>query len=232
MRLNKYIAKAGLASRRKADILISEGMIEINGQVVSDFSYQVTDQDIITYKGKVLSSEADLVYLLNKPKGYVCSNSDQYNKKNVFELIDSDSRLFTIGRLDRDTTGALLITNNGDLSYRLTHPKYQVEKKYYATSKIDIENEKLSKVKEGIQLDDGVRVRAQIKRLHKESGKIFWDIILTEGKNREIKRIFEHFESKVISLHRYEFAKISIKSLKIGSHRKLNKKEIIEFDKR
>jgi len=231
MRLNKYIAKAGVTSRRKADILISQEMIQVNGKIISDFSYQVKEEDIVTYKGKVLSSESDIIYLLNKPKGYVCSNADTFNKKNVFELIDSSSRLFTVGRLDRDTTGALLITNNGDLSYRLTHPKYQVKKKYYATSKIDIENENLSKVKKGIQLDDGTRVKAFIKRLDREGGKIFWDIILTEGKNREIRRIFDHFKSKIISLHRYEFANINIKSLKIGGHRKLNKKEIVEFGK-
>ena len=231
MRLNKYIAKAGIASRRKADTLISQGLIQINGKNISDFSYQVTEEDIVTYKGKVLSSEPDIIYLLNKPKGYVCSNADAFNKKNVFELIDSNSRLFTVGRLDRDTTGALLITNNGDLSYRLTHPKYQVKKKYYATSKIDIENEDLLKVKKGIKLDDGTRVKASIRRLDKEGGKILWDITLTEGKNREIRRIFEHFKSKVVSLHRYQFANVNIKSLKVGSYKKLNKKEIIGFDK-
>ena len=231
MRLNKYIAKAGIASRRKADILISEGRIQVNGEVIINFSYQVKEQDIVTYNGKILSSEIDVVYLINKPKGYVCSNSDKYNKKNVFDLIDSSSRLFTVGRLDRDTTGVLLITNNGDLSYRLTHPKYQVEKKYYAISKVDIENKNLGKVQKGITLDDGDRVKAFFKRLDKKDGKIFWDILLTEGKNREIKRIFEHFDSKVISLHRYQFSNIQVGSLKSGNYRKLNKKEIAQIDK-
>ena len=231
MRLNKYIAKAGIASRRKADVYIGDGLIQINGHVVIDFSYQVKEDDIVTYKGKVLSSEIDVIYLLNKPKGYVCSNSDKFNKKNVFDLIDSNSRLFTVGRLDRDTSGVLLITNNGDLSFKLTHPKYQIEKRYYATSKIDIDNKYLQSIVKGIKLDDGTEMKAFIKRMYKESGKIFWDITLTEGKNREIKRIFEHFESKVISLHRYEFAKISAKSLKVGSYRKLSKREIPQFAK-
>ena len=132
MRLNKYIAKAGVASRRKADILIEDGLIKINGEVVTNFGFQLNDDDIVTYQGKVISPESDVLYILNKPRGYVCSNLDKHNKKNVFELIDSDSRLFTVGRLDRDTTGVLLITNNGDLSYQLTHPKHGVEKKYYA----------------------------------------------------------------------------------------------------
>ena len=138
MRLNQYIAKSGVASRRKADVLIADGLIKINGKVVTNFGYKIGDNDIVTYKGQVLSPSVDIVYLLNKPKGYVCSNLDEHNKKTVFDLINSDSRLFTVGRLDRDTTGVLLITNNGDLSYKLTHPKHRIEKKYYVPSKIDI----------------------------------------------------------------------------------------------
>ena len=230
MRLNKYIAKAGVASRRKADLLIEEGLIYINGAVVTNFGYQLNDDDIVTYKGKILSPDLDVVYILHKPKGYVCSNSDKHNKKTVFDLIDSDSRLFTVGRLDRDTTGILLITNNGDLSYKLTHPKHQVEKKYYATSRIDIDNKNLAKIKKGFRLDDGVFMRAHFKKLGKEDGRILWDIVLTDGKNREIKRIFDHFDSKVLTLHRYQFANIGLKSLKVSNYRKLNKKEIFKFD--
>ena len=232
MRLNKYIAKAGITSRRKADILIEDGLIKINGAVVTNFGFQLNDNDIVTYQGKVISPDLDIVYILNKPKGYVCSNSDKYNRKTVFDLIDSDARLFTVGRLDRDTTGILLITNNGDLSYMLTHPKHQIEKKYYVTSFQDINNKELPKLKKGIRLDDGVFVRADLKRLDKKDGQIFWNIILTEGKNREIKRIFTHFGSKVINLHRYKFANIEIKSLKLGSYRKLNKKEFNRIEKR
>ena len=182
MRLNRYIAKSGIASRRKADILIGDGLIKINGNVVTNFGYQLKEEDIVTYKDQVLSPSNDIVYILNKPKGYVCSNIDKFNKKTVFDLINSDSRLFTIGRLDRDTTGVLLITNNGDLSYKLTHPKYQIEKKYYVTSKIDIDNNDLKSLKKGVRLDDGTFVKADLKRLQKEGGKIFWDITLTEGK--------------------------------------------------
>ena len=162
MRLNRYIAKSGIASRRKADILIGDGLIKINGNVVTNFGYQLKEEDIVTYKDQVLSPSNDIVYILNKPKGYVCSNEDKFNKKTVFDLISSDSRLFTIGRLDRDTTGVLLITNNGDLSYKLTHPKYQIEKKYYVTSKIDIDNNDLKSLKKGLRLDDGTFVKADL----------------------------------------------------------------------
>ena len=134
--------------------------------------------------------------------------------------------MFTIGRLDRDTTGVLLITNNGDLSYKLTHPKYQIEKKYYVTSKIDIDNNDLKSLKKGVRLDDGTFVKADLKRLQKEDGKIFWDITLTEGKNREIKRIFIHFKSKVLNLHRYKFANLELGSLKLGDYKKMKKSDL------
>ncbi len=225
MRLNQYIAKSGIASRRKADILIADGLIKINGKVMTNFGYKINDDDIVTYNNQVLSPSHDIVYLLNKPKGYVCSNLDKHNKKTVFDLIDSDSRLFTVGRLDRDTTGVLLITNNGNLSYKLTHPKHQIEKKYYVTSKIDIDNEQLNYLKKGLRLDDGTFVKAKLTRLNKEDGKIFWDITLTEGKNREIKRIFIHFKSRVLSLHRYQFANIVLGTLKVGGFKKMKKSD-------
>jgi len=226
MRLNKYLAKSGVASRRKADDLIREGKIKINGAIVTNFGTHVSSEDIVICDNKVVSLEPDIIYILNKPKGYVCSNSDKHNKRTVFDLIDSDLRLFTIGRLDRDTTGILLITNNGDLSYKLTHPKHNIEKKYYVTSKIDIKNKDLISLKKGVRLEDGDFVKANLARLAREDGKIFWRITLTEGKNREIKRIFIHFKSKVVSLHRYQFAGIKISSLKESQYRKITNSEI------
>ena len=226
MRLNKFIAKSGTTSRRKADDLISQKLIFVNGEVMDNFSYNVSLDDIVTYKGKVLSAEIDVVYVLNKPKGYVCSNHDNFNKKNVFELIDSKKRLFSVGRLDRDTTGVLLLTNNGDLAYKLTHPKYQIKKKYFALSKIDLSDDNLDEISKGVRLEDGDFVTAKIKRIDKKDTKFVWDITLTEGKNREIKKIFNHFESRVIKLHRYKFSNVDLKSLDIGAYRKLNKKEI------
>ena len=140
MRLNKYLAKAGIASRRKSDQLIKNQKIMINGEVVTNFGYRVKNDDIVTFDGKVVSESLDIIYILNKPKGYVCSNTNQFKSKTVFDLIVSDARLFTIGRLDRDTSGVLLITNNGDLSYQLTHPKFHIERKYIVETKIPIDN--------------------------------------------------------------------------------------------
>ena len=225
MRLNKYLAKAGIASRRKCDQFIENGKIMINGEIVTNFGYRVKGDDIVTFDGKVVSRDSDIIYILNKPKGYVCSNREQFKNKTVFDLIESDKRLFTIGRLDRDTTGLLLITNNGDLSYKLTHPKFEIERRYYVVSAIDIDIDSCLKLKKGVRLEDGTYAKAHLKRLYKEKNKIYWDISLNEGKNREIKKIFLHFGSKVVELHRYKFANIDLKSLKIGKYRKINNRE-------
>ena len=225
MRLNKYLAKSGIASRRKCDQFIENGKIMINGETVTNFGYRVKSDDIVTFEGKVVSEHSDVIYILNKPKGYVCSNKEEFKNKTVFDLIDSDKRLFTIGRLDRDTTGLLLITNNGDLSYKLTHPKFEIERRYSVVSNIDIDMESCLKLKKGIRLEDGMYVKADLKKMYREKNEIYWDISLNEGKNREIKKIFLHFESKVIALHRYRFANIELKSLKVGKYRKMNNKE-------
>ena len=176
MRLNKYLAKAGIASRRKCDQFIENEKIMINGETVTNFGYRVKSDDIVTFEGKVVSEHSDVIYILNKPKGYVCSNKEEFKNKTVFDLIDSDKRLFTIGRLDRDTTGLLLITNNGDLSYKLTHPKFEIERRYYVVSNIDIDMESCLKLKKGIRLEDGMYVKADLKKMYREKNEIYWDI--------------------------------------------------------
>ena len=166
------------------------------------------------------------MYILNKPKGYVCTSKDPENRSKVIDLIDVNIRLFTIGRLDRDTTGIILLTNDGDISNKLTHPKYNKEKKYYVKTKGKIEKHFLKKIKNGYRLEDGTKVKADIK-LISHSGNIFeWDISLKEGKNREIKRIFSNFNSKVSLIHRYSFCGIGLNNLKIGKYRKMSIREI------
>ena len=227
MRLNKFLARCGLDSRRKCDDIIKNKKISVNGHIVTDFSYQVKKDDVVLYNGKYLElEEKSIIYILNKPKGYVCTSKDTHNRLKVIDLIDSDLRLFTIGRLDRDTTGIILITNDGDIANRLAHPKYNKEKKYYVKSKGRIENEFLKKIKNGYTLDEGTRVKASIKLLS-HSGNIFeWDIALTEGKNREIKRIFSNFDARVTLIHRYSFAGIELNNLKIGKYKIISKKEL------
>ena len=227
MRLNKFLARCGLDSRRKCDDIIKNRKISVNGEIITDFSYQVKEEDVILFNGKYLEIEHDsIIYILNKPKGYVCTSKDTHDRLKVVDLIDTDARLFTIGRLDRDTTGIILLTNDGDFSNRLAHPRYNKEKKYYVKSKGRIDTNFLKKIKNGYRLNDGTKVKANIKLLS-YSGNIFeWDIVLKEGKNREIKRIFSNFDSKVTLIHRYSFCGIELNNLKNGKYRKMSDKEI------
>ena len=168
MRLNKYLAKSGYASRRKCDQLIESGKVIINGKVVKDFSYKVNLEDIIICDGlPIYDIPKNRVYLINKLKGYISTASDPEGRKKVIDLVKSDIRLFTVGRLDRDTTGAILVTNNGQLANDLTHPKNQVEKVYIASTKIDILKENYRMVSSGIKLDGKTIAYGKIQRLGK-----------------------------------------------------------------
>jgi len=227
MRLNKFLSHAGVASRRKCDEYIESGKVQINGKRVTDFSYQVQPDDIVLCDRKLIENRKErVVYLLNKPKGYICTNSDTHDRKKVVDLLPPGQRLFTIGRLDRDTTGAILVTNDGDLANQLMHPRFKKEKIYLAETKEDIDDKELPALTKGMQLDRGEYAKGGIKRLDRYKGRILWEVILTEGKNREVKRIFEVFGTHVISLHRHSFAGLNVNNLKVGKYRQLNSKII------
>jgi len=227
MRLNKFLSHAGVASRRKCDEYIESGKVQINGKKITDFSYQVQSDDMVLCDRRLVeNSNERLVYLLNKPKGYICTNQDTHDRKKVVDLLPSNNRLFTIGRLDRDTTGAILVTNDGDLANQLMHPRFKKEKIYLAETKDDIEDKLLPELSKGIKLEKGEFAKGQIKRLDRYKGRILWEVILTEGKNREVKRIFENFGTNVVSLHRHSFAGLNVNNLKIGKYRQLNSKII------
>ena len=227
MRLNKFLSHAGVASRRKCDEYIESGKVQVNGKRVTDFSYQVEQDDMVLCDRKLIENTKErVVYLLNKPKGYICTNSDTHDRKKVIDLLPPGQRLFTIGRLDRDTTGAILVTNDGDLANQLMHPRFKKEKIYLAETKEDIDDKELPALTKGMQLDRGEYAKGGIKRLDRYKGRILWEVILTEGKNREVKRIFEVFGTHVISLHRHSFAGLNVNNLKVGKYRQLNSKII------
>ena len=227
MRLNKFLARSGVASRRKSDEYIASGKVQVNGKKVTDFSYQVKIDDIVLCDRHLVENTNErIVYLMNKPKGYICTNSDTHGRKKVVDLLPTNERLFTIGRLDRDTTGAILVTNDGDLSNKLIHPKFKKEKIYLAETREDIEDKLLPNLESGIKLDRGDFAKGKIKRLDRYKGRILWEIILTEGKNREVKRIFEALGTQVVSLHRHSFAGLNVKDIKVGKYRQLNSKII------
>ena len=223
MRLNKYLAHCGVASRRKCDQLIQEGKIAINGKTITDYSYKVKNEDVVVFNNKAISldDEQYSLYLLNKPKGYICSKAKD-NKNRVVDLIKSNSRLYTVGRLDVNTTGAILVTNDGDLANKLSHPRYDKEKKYLVRTFIDIPKDQYMKLKKGMNIGRRQRAKGVIKRLKKENKHIYWEVVLTEGKNREIRRIFEKLDSEVIDLHRHEFAGLSVRNIKIGNYKKID----------
>jgi len=225
MRLNKYLAHCGVASRRKCDQLIEDGKISINGKVVTNYSYKVSINDMVVFGNRAVSLEDEeySLYLLNKPKGYICSNAKD-NKNRVIDLIKSNNRLYTVGRLDVNTTGAILITNDGDLANKLSHPRYDKEKKYLVRTFIDISRESYLKLKKGLHIGGNQRAKGVIRRIKKEHKHIYWEVVLTEGKNREIRRIFEKLGSKVIDLHRHEFAGLNVQGIEIGNYKKIDPK--------
>jgi len=223
MRINKFLAQSGLGSRRSCDTLIKNGLIKVNGVIVTDFSYQISSEDIVQYKNRLIEIENDLrYYLLYKPKGYICSNNDPQRRKTVFSLLPNDLRIFSIGRLDYNTSGLLLLTNDGTFSNFLCHPKNKILKKYYVETKSAITITDINKIRKGIVLDNKDKVKANIFPSGFVRNKFTWDVHLTEGKNREIKRIFSNFNVMVTLIHRYEFAGISIGKIKEGKYKLLN----------
>ena len=227
MRLNKYLARSGVASRRKCDNLIESRKVKVNGNVKTNFGYQVSAKDIVVCDGVSIDSiPKTKVYLVNKLKGYISTSSDPEGRKCVIDLVSSPNRLFTVGRLDRDTTGAILVTNDGELANQLMHPRNQIERVYIVASKLDIPRDKQKQLTTGIGLDNRTRVHGKLIRLERKGGLIYWKVILREGKNHEVKRIFKALGSAVVHLHRQSFAGLEIDEVYPGKYRELNKKEI------
>ena len=166
------------------------------------------------------------VYLVNKLKGYISTSSDPEGRKCVIDLVPSPHRLFTVGRLDRDTTGAILVTNDGELANQLMHPKNQIERVYFVATKIDISRDKREELSKGLKLEDGTKANGRLIRQGKKGGLIYWEVILCEGKNREVKRIFKALDSRVVHLHRHSFAGLEIDAVSPGKYQVLKEKEI------
>ncbi len=168
MRLNKYLARSGKASRRACDRLIESGKVKVNGKVMLDYSFQVSDDDVVICDGSIINQLPDReVFLLNKLKGYVSTSSDPNGRKKVIDLIKSNNRLFTVGRLDRDTTGAILLTNDGELANTLMHPKNKIERIYLIATKIDILKSEYSKLEDGFLIEKGFFVKGRLLRIGK-----------------------------------------------------------------
>lgn len=234
-RLQKAIAQAGVCSRRKAEELITQGKVTVNGKVVTELGTKVSEKDKIAVDGKPLYNKEKLIYLvLNKPRNTIASASDDRGRKTVLDCIENiKQRIYPVGRLDFDTTGVLLLTNDGNMSNRLTHPSSEIDKVYIATIKGEITKEDLAIIEDGVVID-GKKTspcKAVLNKYNKEKNKSVVELTIHEGRNHQVKKMFEAINKEVIKLHRDSFAGISSKGLYEGQYRKLTPKEISDLKK-
>jgi len=228
MRLNKYIAHAGIASRRKADELTVNGNVKINGMVVKEPGCDVADGDVVEVNGMTVSSAEKPEYVMvNKPLGYITAMKDPQERPTVAELVaDIDARLFPVGRLDFNTAGLLLMTNDGDLAYRLAHPKHGVYKTYRATVTGVLSKERIHKLQSGVDIGGYVTSPAKVKIIKQGERSALVEIQIREGKNRQVRKMFAAVGNKVQELQRVAIGDLYLGRLKEGHYRKLTKEEI------
>ncbi|KGG81387.1 pseudouridine synthase [Caloranaerobacter azorensis H53214] len=229
MRLQKYLAMCGIASRRKSEALILQGRVKVNGKVIDELGYKIDpDTDIVLFDNKRVIKKENYIYIaLNKPEGYITTVKDQFNRPTVLDLVKNvNERIYPVGRLDYDTSGLIFLTNDGDLTYRLTHPKHEVEKVYIAKIKGIPTEEELNKFRNGLKIDDYITSKAKIEVLKKYNNYSIVKITIHEGKNRQVRKMCEKINHPVISLKRVAIGKINLGNLKKGNWRYLSKKEI------
>ncbi|MCI8345634.1 MAG: rRNA pseudouridine synthase [Clostridia bacterium] len=231
IRLQKYLANNGILSRRKAEEAILEGKVMVDGKVVTELGTKINPSiNKVEYEGKLVKNEEEKVYvLLNKPIGYVTTVKDQFNRDIVTDLIKGVKvKLLPVGRLDMYTSGALILTNDGDFIYRVTHPKHEIEKTYNVTLKGVIEKAQIQELEKGVKIEDYITKPAKVKILKIDSEKNISRIQITihEGKNRQVRKMCEAVGKKVLALHRAKIGFLDVKDLKVGEWRYLTKKEI------
>ncbi len=228
IRLNKYLSQQGLASRRQADTLISEGKVLVNDQPAKLGTTIDPDKDTVKFLGKVVvSNKPELeTYLVYKPLGYVSTTSDPQGRPTVTSLVKSSTRLYPIGRLDQDSEGLILLTNDGDLAYRLTHPKHHVPKTYHALVTGNVTPAKLNRLRHGVMLKDGRTAPAQIEVIRPQGNKSLLSITIFEGRNRQIRRMFSTQKLEVEKLKRVAIGELELGDLKPGNSKKLDTKDL------
>ncbi|QCK13842.1 pseudouridine synthase [Mangrovivirga cuniculi] len=226
MRLNKYLAHAGICSRREADTLIEQGLVKVNGKKLTEMGYKVQIGDTVEYKGKIVKPEKLIYILLNKPKSFITTTKDPEDRKTVMDLVSNacEERIFPVGRLDRNTTGLLLLTNDGDLADKLMHPSNNIKKVYQVTLDKPISEDDFNSIKSGVELEDGSAHVDGLSVLSPDAMTLGIEIHI--GRNRIVRRIFEHLGYEVVKLDRTLYAGLTKKDLPRGKWRFLNQKEV------
>lgn len=233
IRLQKFLADAGIASRRKCEQYIQEGKVKVNDEIVTELGTKVdVDNDVITFEDRLVKStknEPHVYILLNKPIGYVTTVNDQFDRPTVLDLIKKvDKRIVPVGRLDMYTSGALILSDDGDFIYKITHPKHEVTKTYTVTVKGITTKEDVEKLTRGVRIEDYITKPAKVKILKTDTEKNIsrLEITIHEGKNRQVRKMCEAINKKVLALHRSKIGQIEVKNLKIGEWRYLTKQEL------
>ncbi len=226
VRIQKLLANAGLGSRRTIEQYIVDGRISINGHVAT-LGDKANSEDQILFDGEQVKFGGETKwFLLNKPLGVVSSVSDEKSRTCVVDLIDTDLRIYPVGRLDINTTGLLILTNDGELTHKLTHPSFSVDKKYVVQITGNLDDDSLTRLRNGIELEDGVTSPAQVKVVATSANTQVLEIVIHEGRNRQIRRMIEAIGSRVETLHRSKIGPIEDKSLKLGQYRELTLDEV------
>ncbi len=228
MRLNKFLSTAGVASRRKCDNLIAHGKITVNGRIANVGDSIDENKDVVIYNGNTIKISNEFVYYkLNKPKGYICSASDEKGRKTIYELLPKEGRLFSVGRLDYNTEGLILLTNDGDFAKKLSHPSFEIEKEYIVTIEGKILESELAVLRNGVVEKDGNKLpKAKVKAI-KFDGKITrLSVVIHEGKNRQIRRMFEAIGKDIVLLKRVSVGPFVLGNISRGTYKPFSVEEM------
>jgi len=226
-RLQKFLAHCGIASRRECEVLIEEGRVQVNGTVVTRLGTKIdTISDNIHVDGERVKSERPVYYLVNKPRGYLCTSDDTHGRARVIDLVKEDRRIYTVGRLDEDSEGLIVLTNDGALTNVLTHPRYQLDKTYKLLVRGHISPDTIRKIEQGVWLSDGKTAPADIRRVARKGPNTIVTVTLWEGRNRELRRMFAKVGLRVQHLNRIAIGPLRVDGLPIGAYRRLEKREL------
>ena len=227
VRLNKYLSNAGVCSRREADVLIQTGVVSVNGTIITELGYKIAPEDVVQYDGETINAETKRYVLLNKPKGFITTMDDPRGRKTVMSLVKKAcrERIYPVGRLDRETTGLLLFTNDGDMAKKLTHPRYQAKKIYHVELNKPVTKEDMERLLRGVDLEDG-KTRVDEVSYIENGNSTEVGVEIHSGKNRIVRRLFEAMGYVVVKLDRVQFAGLTKKDLPRGYYRHLTEQEV------